>query len=112
MAVREIKLSLTGAKEILPELLRDYPEKVYLGKYGGEDVWLARPSWNCGWYWGFGYVQNRYLHTHLSMMCNVETCTTNLWDGLQHHIKGARSKECTHKTSCGHSMKWYRPSTI
>lgn len=72
----------------MPELLRDYPEKVYLGKYEGEDVWLARPSWDCGWYWGFGYVQNRYLHTHLNMMCNVENRVVNLWDGLQHHIKG------------------------
>lgn len=20
-------------------------------------VWLVAPSWDCGWYWGFGYVQ-------------------------------------------------------
>ena len=25
----------------------------------GEYVWLEEPSWDCGWYWGFGY-----LHTY------------------------------------------------
>ena len=20
-------------------------------------IWLQKPSWDCGWYWGFGYVQ-------------------------------------------------------
>lgn len=20
-------------------------------------IWLEKPSWDCGWYWGFGYVQ-------------------------------------------------------
>jgi hypothetical protein len=23
----------------------------------GEQVWLEAPSWDCGWYWGFGYVE-------------------------------------------------------
>lgn len=25
-------------------------------KYG-TFYWLEAPSWNCGWYWGFGYVE-------------------------------------------------------
>jgi hypothetical protein len=32
----------------------------------GELVWLESPTWDCGWYWGFGYVEtytnNRYPH--------------------------------------------------
>lgn len=32
----------------------------------GEYVWLESPSWDCGWYWGFGYVEtytnNKYPH--------------------------------------------------
>lgn len=74
----------------MPELLREYPEQVYLGTLDGEDVYLARPAWYCGWHWGFGYVQNRYLRMHLNMMCNVENRTVNLRDGLQHHIKGGK----------------------
>lgn len=23
----------------------------------GELLWLESPSWDCGWYWGFGYVE-------------------------------------------------------
>ena len=23
----------------------------------GKRVWLEKPSWDCGWYWGFGYLQ-------------------------------------------------------
>ena len=44
-------------------------EKKIINKFGkhyllginqdGEYVWLEEPSWDCGWYWGFGY-----LHTY------------------------------------------------
>jgi len=27
----------------------------------GQNVWLEAPSWDCGWYWGFGYVE-RYTN--------------------------------------------------
>ena len=29
-----------------------------------ERVFLTKHSWDCGWYWGFGYIGNRNLHTH------------------------------------------------
>jgi hypothetical protein len=29
-----------------------------------EKLSLSRHSWNCGWYWGFGYIGNKHLHTH------------------------------------------------
>lgn len=74
----------------MASLLRKYPKKVYLGKYGGKDVWLARPSWDCGRYWGFGYVTNRRLRTHLYMMSNVDGRNVNLWDGITHHIKAGK----------------------
>lgn len=43
--------------------------KIYLGisKVGfseGEGVSLEKHKWDCGWYWGFGYIGNRNLHTH------------------------------------------------
>lgn len=33
-------------------------KKVYLlGKnQDGKKMWLNEPSWDCGWYWGFGYI--------------------------------------------------------
>jgi len=30
----------------------------------GEVISIERHSWDCGWYWGFGYIGNRNLHTH------------------------------------------------
>ena len=27
----------------------------------GENVWLEEPSWDCDWYWGFGYIE-RYTN--------------------------------------------------
>jgi hypothetical protein len=27
--------------------------------------YLAPPSWDCGWYWGFGYLQNEDIHHHV-----------------------------------------------
>ena len=49
------KLQLT-----IPQL--DIPKR-YLGELDGERVWLPPPSWDCGWYWGYGYIQNRHLST-------------------------------------------------
>ena len=49
-------------------------EKIYLGQlaYGpvheGEKIWLEKHSWDCGWYWGFGYIGNRGLHFHIDSL--------------------------------------------
>lgn len=29
-------------------------------------IYLEEPSWDCGWYWGFGYLGNSQEHYHLS----------------------------------------------
>jgi hypothetical protein len=42
-------------------------------------IWLEEPSWDCGWYWGFGYLEtytnNRY--PHLSKDINSHSHFTN-----------------------------------
>lgn len=30
----------------------------------GTKYWLKEPSWDCGWYWGFGYIETKYSHQH------------------------------------------------
>lgn len=51
------------------KLLNDYPDKVYLGtSLDNEELYLYKPSWDCDWYWGFGYVGNKNLHTHLNSL--------------------------------------------
>lgn len=37
-----------------------FGKKIYLlgrRKDTNELVWLEEPSWDCGWYWGFGYLE-------------------------------------------------------
>ena len=36
-----------------------FGKKIYLLGSDAEGVryWLEAPSWDCGWYWGFGYVE-------------------------------------------------------
>lgn len=43
-------------------------DKVFFGtrKSDGERIYITKPSWDCGWYWGFGYLGNRREHYHLS----------------------------------------------
>lgn len=33
-----------------------------------ELVWLTKHSWDCGWYWGFGYVGNSECHFHFESL--------------------------------------------
>lgn len=36
-----------------------FNKKIYLLGADAEGIkyWLEKPSWDCGWYWGFGYVE-------------------------------------------------------
>ena len=43
--------------------------KKYLGKIkddyshaAGESIYLEKHSWDCNWYWGFGYISNGRIH--------------------------------------------------
>lgn len=50
-------MSVEYTKE--PKLLREYPKFVKLGtsSHFSGDVFIVRPTWDCGWYWGFGYLE-------------------------------------------------------
>jgi hypothetical protein len=49
-------------KVLLGKVSKDYKgEGIYVT---GERVLLSKHEWDCGWYWGFGYVGNRDLHCH------------------------------------------------
>lgn len=48
-------------------------EKIFIGTVNsdvnipyikGEKLYLTKHSWGCNWYWGFGYIGNKSLHTH------------------------------------------------
>lgn len=81
-----------------PQLLREYPKFTKLGtstELDG-DVFIERPSWDCGWYWGFGYLERWNprkgdidFHTHINSQfskdkdgrgCNWYTGMQDLFD--------------------------------
>lgn len=45
------------------QVTQAFRKKVYLLGLGknGRHYWLEEPSWDCGWYWGFGYVETYTL---------------------------------------------------
>ena len=57
-------------------------DKICLGKVEGEKIYLSPPSWDCEWYWGFGYLGNSSCHYHLDGLSNDK----NLFDALQEHF--------------------------
>ena len=71
-------------------------KKVLLGIHDGEKIYLSPPSWDCGWYWGFGYLGNKNCHYHIDGLKEVETYNLekkvwehesyNLYDGLIKHF--------------------------
>ena len=62
--------------------IREYAKKTYLGIVDGEKMYLSAPSWDCGWYWGFGYLGNRNCHYHVDGLMK----DTDLYTGFKDHF--------------------------
>jgi hypothetical protein len=62
--------------------LREYGKKTYIGTVDNEKIYLSAPSWDCGWYWGFGYLGNQNCHYHVDGMSKGK----NLYDAFRHHF--------------------------
>lgn len=43
-----------------------FGKKVYLLGIDNDGIyrWLEEPSWDCGWYWGFGYIESYTINDH------------------------------------------------
>jgi L-rhamnose isomerase len=52
-----------------------------MGKNDGENEYLASPSWDCSWYWGFGYLQNKNIHHHLDTL----NTSKNMFDAIKEY---------------------------
>ena len=48
----------------------NFIDKFKMGKSKGEKIYeyLAPPSGDCDWYWGFGYLQNKDIHHHIDTL--------------------------------------------
>jgi len=55
-------------------------DKILLGKLKpdahpdveGIQLWLTKHTWDCGWYWGFGYVGNAHNHFHFDSLLYIK----------------------------------------
>lgn len=75
---------------------RNYRAKTFLGKHNEEKIYLTAPSWDCGWYWGFGYLGNKNCHYHVDGLKKIGTYNfekktfeykfVNLYDGFKEHF--------------------------
>jgi hypothetical protein len=75
--------------------LRNY-SKILLGKNNNENIYLSPPSWDCNWYWGFGYLGNNNCHYHVESLKKIEKYNfdkkvfeyefVNLYDGFKKHF--------------------------
>jgi hypothetical protein len=69
---------------------------ILLGENNGEKIYLSPPSWDCGWYWGFGYLGNKDCHYHVDGLKKIETYDhkkqvwnyelVNLYEGFKRHF--------------------------
>ena len=67
-------------KKINPKTKWD--KQFLIGAVDGENIYLRSPSWDCNWYWGFGYLGNKNCHYHLNGLMRDK----NLYDGLKEHF--------------------------
>lgn len=53
--------------------LTKWTERHYLGKRkeDGKRVYIAAPTWDCNWYWSFGYLEATGEHYHLRNFGNI-----------------------------------------
>jgi len=56
--------------------------KVFFGihKESKERVFITKPTWDCGWYWSFGYLGNKDWYYHLKGYTNGRNI--NMYDAL------------------------------
>jgi hypothetical protein len=57
-------------------------DKVFMGvnKESKEKIYITKPTFDCGWYWSFGYLGNKDCHYHLDGYANGRTIS--MYDAL------------------------------
>ena len=55
-------------------------KKVKIGVVDNKFIYLSPPSWDCGWYWGWGYLGNNNCHYHLNGLDKSKNLKTAIDD--------------------------------
>ena len=59
---------MTKEKVALGKVKKDYKDSTIANKY----LYIDKHSWDCGWYWGFGYLGNKNCHYHVDGLKKIE----------------------------------------
>jgi len=64
-------------------------ERIRIGKLedSGESVFLEKHSWDCSWYWGFGYLETSCSHFHFENVIPNESNKSYLIFDLGHKAR-------------------------
>ena len=78
-----------------------FGKKVYLLgiDQDGQKVWLQAPKWDCGWYWGFGYIERYQQNWTPSKARDISSHTH--WDSS---IVGAQASDDLHSKILIHHL--------
>ena len=57
-------------------------DKVFFGFQDGERIYISKPTWDCDWYWSFGYLGNTNCHFHLDGI----DIKTNMYDAIKENF--------------------------
>ena len=86
----------------------------------GKKLFLVAPSWDCGWYWGFGYIEtytnnnhperSRDIATHNhfdSLFGTIFGTNCNLYDGFKRIIKDSTLSDSELWQLCDYMKTFY-----
>ena len=59
-----------------------FTDRFLIGEVDKEKIYLSAPSWDCDWYWGFGYLGNNNCHYHIDGLDK----NTHMFDALKNHF--------------------------
>lgn len=66
-------------------VISDSFTKFRMGAMDGRSIFLSVPTFDCGWYWGFGYLGNSQCHFHLDSLDSMDSSLVNknMYDQLK-----------------------------
>ena len=82
----------------------------------GRKLFLVAPSWDCGWYWGFGYIETYTNNSHPERSKDIASHShfdslfgnnCNLYDGFKRIIKDSTLSDSELWQLCDYMKTFY-----
>lgn len=82
-------------------------KKYYLGvsRDDKELVYMPKPSWDCDWYWGFGYLESHSVWTHFD--CSILNKPMCSFDAFKDYFETTPLTDDDIWVLCDYMMSFY-----